>query len=295
MAFVCHKIVDEKKMNTPSCYSFFKIRKALGFLFIVCCLIAAPAIAVEDKLSFGMFPAVPPVMLEERYGPLTKAFENLLARKVVFRTKHTPEDFYKSLENGAYDIAVVQRFNYIQIEVLTSLYRPLLMRREKVRGVIVVAGDSDISQLQDLKNRTIAIPSSHSAASVFATYMFKQAGLSEDQYSFVDLNNHNSCLLAVVNKKVIACATTEKLFNIISKNRKLDLKITASSIELPGLFIVTHTRIDHLRDEFLQDLLKFSETSAGDEVLKKALLEDLVEIGLNDFVEADKIINELRK
>lgn len=284
-----------KTVNTLIRYSFFNIRKPLQFLLILCCIVSDSTVAAEDTIIFGMFPAVPPVMLEKRYGPLTKAFEELLASKVVFRTKYTPQDFFNSLENGEYDIAVVQRFNYLSVNALNTMYRPLLRRSRKGRGVIVVAGDSGIKEISELKNRTIAVPSHHSAASFFATYMFTQAGFGDDQYSFVDLNNHDSCMQGVVNKKVVACATTEKLFKTFANFRKYDLKVISQSIELPGMFLVTHSRIDHLRDKLLQDLLEYSKTKKGAEVLGLALLQDLVEVGPDDFVEMDKIINELRK
>lgn len=281
-------------MNTASLYVFFNIRKLSRILLLVCCVVPGVTIAAGEEVRFGMFPAVPPVLLEERYGPLTKALEKILGTKVIFRTKSTPEDFYKAMEKGAYDIAVVQRFNYLKVDALATIYRPLLRRRENGSGVIVVAGDSEINELLELKNRTIAIPSYHSAANFFASYMFKKTGFAEGQYSLVDLNNHDSCMQAVVNKKVVACATTEKLLKVFSDFRKYDLKVVEKSIELPGLFIVTHPRIDHLRDKLLQDLLEYSGTEKGDAVLNKALLRDLIEIGPGDFDEADKIINELR-
>lgn len=281
-------------MNTPSFYVFFNIRKLFRIFLLVCCVVPGVTIAAGEEIRFGMFPAVPPVLLEERYGPLTKALEEMLGTKVLFRTKSTPEDFYEAMEKGEYDIAVVQRFNYLKVDTLATTYRPLLRRRENGSGVIVVAGDSEINELLQLKNRTIAIPSYHSAANFFASYMFKKTGFSEEQYSLVDLNNHDSCMQAVVNKKVVACATTEKLLKIFSDFRKYDLKVVEKSIELPGLFIVTHPRIDHLRDKLLQDLLEYSGTEKGNVVLNKALLRDLIEIGPDDFDEADKIINELR-
>ncbi|GAB1265452.1 phosphate/phosphite/phosphonate ABC transporter substrate-binding protein [Aurantivibrio infirmus] len=284
--------MEDYKVINPSFYRacFGRVKFAIS-LFVLTLLLSYKAVA--DTLSFGMFPAIPPVRLENQFGPLVKAIDGMLSDKVVFRSKMTTEDYKLALINGEYDIAVVQPFVFVEIESFTP-YKPLLRRVETSEGVIVVKRDSELTELMELKNRTIAIPSEDAVAVVLARYMFQNIGLNKDQYSFVNLNNHDSCLQAVAVNEVIACITMKRLSDRIAGSRGFEFKALATSVEIPGMLIVTHPRIDHLRDELLEKLVEFSVTPQGREALLRASLDSLVEVEPNDYDEVKKILNELR-
>ena len=76
--------------------------------------IAGPnPVNAQEAYTFGVFPFLPPLRLEELYGPYGEVISYAVDRPVVFRTKATFEKFSLEIENQTYDVAFMQPFDYV--------------------------------------------------------------------------------------------------------------------------------------------------------------------------------------
>src|SRR6266545_3663701 len=138
-------------------------------------LSAAPARAEEPVYEFGVLPQIATAKLAELWMPLIDKLSESSGVKLKFVTAPSISDFGTRAAAGTYAFYYHNTLAYVQQD---DKYRAFAREvGARTKGVLVVAKDSKLSRLSDLKNATVAIPSAGSfGAAVLPLFALQTEG-----------------------------------------------------------------------------------------------------------------------
>jgi phosphonate transport system substrate-binding protein len=229
---------------------------------------ALPESQSREELVLGIFPYLPPKRLAETIAPLPPAFSALINKPVVFRTSSSFEKFTENLENQAYDIALVQPFDY-QL-ALDHGYVPLVQKKGMIQAGFFISDAGGIKSLQDLKGAAVAMPPPGAAVSRMAIAELRKQGLQagkdlEIQYRL----SHDSCLFQLRRKLVSACAVWAEVAKLVKPEEMHGIKLLLTTDSIPAPLIVVKKSLPApMREKLAQEILSWNNTEAGRQLLQ---------------------------
>ncbi|MGD8592623.1 MAG: phosphate/phosphite/phosphonate ABC transporter substrate-binding protein [Gammaproteobacteria bacterium] len=222
----------------------------------------------KEQLVLGVFPYLPPKRLAQTMAPLPSAFSAVVNMPVTFRTTSSFAKFTENLENQAYDIALVQPFDYEL--ALNNDYVPLVQKKGLIQAGFFVLEESGIKSLRDLKNTSVAMPPHGAAVSRLAIAELRKHGLIagkdlEIQYR----RSHDSCLFQLRRKLVSACAVWAEVTKLVSPEEMRGIKLLQTTDSIPSpLFVVKKSLPTPLREKLAKEMLSWHNTQAGKQLLQ---------------------------
>lgn len=228
----------------------------------------------EGIYTLAVFPHLATGHIENIYARVAERFSRALGRPVRFRTKPTFADFTAELRRESYDIALIQPFDYVLAHDKHN-YLPLARRGEPLSGQIAVMPDSEFKTLADLKRKTIALPPEDSAVSHLVRFSLLKVGINPDtDVALKHHRSHDSCLQQLLIGEVQACGTAAYPLRFFEDKWGVKFRVLASTDTIPHTLFVVHRRVpsEH-RDKLLQEILSWSETEDGRELLKYGALK----------------------
>lgn len=222
----------------------------------------------DNALVLGVFPYLPPKRLAQTIAPLPPRFSELINKPVTFRTTSSFAKFTENLENQAYDIALVQPFDY-QL-ALNHDYEPLVQKQGMIQAGFFVREESEIKSLQDLKGTSIAMPPHGAAVSRLALAELRKQGLIpgtnlEVQYR----HSHDSCLFQLRRRLVSACAAWAEVAKLVNPEEMQGIKLLSTTDSIPSpLFVVKKNLPIPLRNKLASEMLSWHRTQAGIQLLQ---------------------------
>ncbi|KPJ94799.1 MAG: hypothetical protein AMJ53_04555 [Gammaproteobacteria bacterium SG8_11] len=236
----------------------------------------------ERELTLGVFPHLPPRELEKVYAPIAAVFSEALGKKVRFRSSSSYKKFMDKLDQQAFDIVMVQPFDYVRIADSFG-YVPIATRDEALATIVVVPQDSALTDLASLKGKKVALPPSVAAVSLLLKAALKEQGLNDD----VQISHHRShisCMQQVVIGAVDACGTAAPALRFFMDKMDTQLKIIAETRKIPHTLFAAHPKISAAeRDKILQALQSLSATEEGRQLLKRGKLKPFVPVNDHDY------------
>ncbi len=236
----------------------------------------APA-GEERPYKFGVFPYFSPLRLEAIYAPIGQAIGEAVGRPVRFRTASRFDLFFKNLEAGKYDVALIQPFWYVPA-VDRFGYLPLARIQEPLRAMIVVLDEGPIRTLEDLRGTTLATPPHKGPVTRLVTDALREQGLLPGRdlvlksYKSVD-----SCVQQVAIGEADACVSGHLVTGLIEDMLQVRLRVLMETRGIPNLSFVVHSRVpEEDRARLHEAIIGWDATDAG-----RALLKGM---GANRFV-----------
>ena len=132
---------------------------------------------------------------------------------------------------------------------------------------MVVRKDSDIRQLSELNNKTLAFPS----PAAFAASVLPRAKMNQDGISFKPqyVSSHDSVYLSVARGFFPAGGGVMRTFNNTNEDVRKQLKVMWTTPGYTSHAIAVHPRIDsELSSKIQQALLNLNESEEGQRLLK---------------------------
>ena len=231
-------------------------------LFLVISLFLTPAVASANQAAppkpayrLGVFPYLPALTIDRLYGPLAESFSLALNRLVKLRTKSTFENFADAIEEQSYDILFVHPFFFVDA-VDNHGYLPLARLDRSLRAVLVVAEDSEASEIGDLMGGTIGLPPKLAAVSK----LIKSALMDEGFRPGLDLGvrhfrNKASCLHAVGTGAIKACGVPAFVLSEIEAFRQQPLRVVFEAEPVSHFAFAVHQRVPEDEREQLKELI----------------------------------------
>ncbi len=160
--------------------------KALPFACFPVSLSTPPGLhAAEEPLVMGIFPRNKPGETTTMYTPLANHLSARLGRKVVLATARDFDSFSRAVEERRYDIVFYNQFHYIQSsKSYTVIAHNEEFGRSVVAGALFVRKDSGITEVSQLRGRTIIFGGGRDAmlAYIAPIFLLMQAGLGEKDF-----------------------------------------------------------------------------------------------------------------
>ena len=269
-------------MNVNNFLQLIGLKICLGISML---LIVMSAVADQKhEFTFGVFPHLPPRQLEKVYAPIAKEFSEILGREVLLRSNSSYQNFMENLDQGKFDIAFVQPFDYVRIADKLG-YRPLATRVEPLATIFVVSKDSSLKSAKDLKGKTIALPPKVAAVSRLTMDYLKKLNLDpEKDVTITYHRSHVSCMQQVIIKAADTCGTALPAKRFFEHKMKVELDVIGETGSIPHALFTAHPGLsDEDYQKIKATILSWSKTEKGKAMLKHGKLSAYKDIRDEDY------------
>jgi len=192
-----------------------------NFLYIFLFLLAPISIAkpVQTFYVFGVHPYLTAKELLERFTPLVNYLAAELDKPVILRVAKTYASHIELVGKNKVDIAYMGPAPYVKL-VKNYGHKPLLAKiqvwgQSTFRGAIIVAQNSPVKTLADLRGKGFAFGSPNSTMSHFVPrFVLWKAGVTAQQLShYKFIKSHENVVLGVLLGEFEAGAIKKDIFN----------------------------------------------------------------------------------
>ncbi|MDT8386036.1 MAG: phosphate/phosphite/phosphonate ABC transporter substrate-binding protein [Thiogranum sp.] len=232
---------------------------------------------VRQVYRFGVFPHLPPSRLEQVYLPVALDFRRALGRDIEFRASGSFARFSERLAAEAYDIVLLQPFDYVWAHDQHG-YLPVARRSEELTSIIIVKNDSAIQSLDDLRGKVLANPPETAAVSFLTRQAVLAAGLHPGRdVTLRYVRSHYSCLQKVLIGKADACGTARQSMRLAEPQLKNGFRIIYETPPIPQVLFAVHERVPKRNRERIRDaVLGWARSREGQKILAQGSMSPFV-------------------
>ncbi|MBY0437884.1 MAG: phosphate/phosphite/phosphonate ABC transporter substrate-binding protein [Burkholderiales bacterium] len=271
----------------------------LLLLCIVVAVLLAPALhAAEEPLIMGIFPRNKPSETTTMYTPLANHLSELLGRKVILVTARDFDAFSRAVQEGRYDIVFYNQFQYIQSsKSYVVIAHNEEFKRSAVAGVLYVRKDSGITEVSQLRGKTIIFGGGRDAmlSYIAPRFLLMQAGLNENDFKSEFSVNPPNAVVALSLKQADAAGGGDILLDLATVRKTInteEIRILATTEPLLFLpWAVKRTMPARLRDAIQSTMVELDSTEAGRAILKSALTTGIRKAQDKDYDPHRRMIN----
>jgi len=242
-------------------------------VFVACTTAAFGA----DKLTLGIFPRLKATETVTTYQPLATYLSERLGQPVVLVTSKDFDAFWQGVKAQRYDIVHYNQYHYIHS---AHNYRVIAHQqefgRQAVAGALFVRTDSGITDLKQLRGKTIIFGGGRDAMMSYIAprYLLMQAGLGENQFKTEFAVNPPNALLALYHRQADAAGGGDILIDLPAVKNAIDagqIKLLAATEPLLFLpWAVKRSMPAKLADEIQTLLVGLPDNDIGRKVLQSA-------------------------
>lgn len=233
---------------------------------------------------------IPPVenvsVMYERFLPVRDRLEQATGRRVLLRVAQTHEEIIESIERGAVHLAYLDPSAYCEARRrsgVVPLAKTILDGRSTARSVIVARADSGISRIVEGRRKRLALGTTRSSSSsLIPSVMFKEVGISLDDFRSVDyLEQEDRIALSVLAKRHDLGGLSEE---VARKYLGDGLKIIKTSESIPQYVLAACSCLPaDLRGAVQEALLTFPAPAAAGAPRQGKLIEGFSPTEDRDF------------
>ncbi|MBW9268029.1 MAG: PhnD/SsuA/transferrin family substrate-binding protein [Candidatus Thiodiazotropha sp. (ex. Lucinisca nassula)] len=253
-------------------------------------LFVSTIVYASESLVMGVHPYRPHNELKEMFQPLANYLSLELGQTIEVRIGDSYQSHHDAILDGDVDFAYIGPSLFVTL-TLSNNDIPLLARLEvngkpTFTGKIIVSDDSEISDIEDLRQRRFAFGSRSSTMShLVPRQMLYEAGIDlDDLAGYRHYSNHNNVAMAVLAGDADAGAVKEAVFEKYKRHGIVAIGTTEAVSE--HLFIGTMNTDSQLLDELKTALLKLDHKNSDTASVLKPIKQTataLVQTSLQDY------------
>jgi phosphonate transport system substrate-binding protein len=258
--------------------------------------LAQPALAaVSGPIELGVFPYLSTRALLDLYQPVRLHLAAETGRAVNLFTATSFKRYADQTQQGVYDI-VVTAPHFARLAQREGGYVPLAIYTREWRGIVVVAHDSPIQGLQDLKGKRIATPSQLALVTIMGRQLLRENGLPpKSAVTMLDEGSHNNAVFALQSAQADAAITERAALAQMPTELKRNLRVIAQTPPVPHVMYLAHPRLGQAEIKRIQaGLLNFPETAEGRAFLRDNGIEGMRPVNEADLSSMDPYLKELK-
>lgn len=268
-----------------------------------CTFVAALAIsacatqAEEHSLVLGVFPRFNASDTTARYTPLAEHLGVRLGREIRLVTAKDFPSFWQGVEEKRYDIVQYNQYHYIR----SSRDYQVIAHNEEfgkstIAGAIYVRKDSGITDLKQLKGRTVLFGGGEDAmiSYIAPMYLMLQAGLKKNDITARFAVNPLNSVIGVYHRQADAAGSGDivigqpALKNAVETDQLTALAVSEQLLSMP--WAVKRSMRPALREEVQGAMIGLDQTKAGQAALKSALLTGIGKAEDKDYEPHRKMV-----
>jgi len=259
----------------------------------------SPAIqAVEEPLTMGVFPRRNYAETAKMFGPMVDYLSERLGRKVNLVTSRNFDTFWKAVSEQRFDIVHYNQYHYIRsaqaYQVIAHIEE---LGKSTIAGVLYVRRDSGITNLAQLRGRTIIFGGGEDAMISYIAnrYLFLQAGLKRDEFKSLFAVNPPNAILALNHRQAAAAGAGDGILELPAVKNAVDtdefvaLAVSEPLLQLP--VAVKRVMTAQMRTSIQSILVDLKNSEAGKHVLKSAFMTGMGTAEDKDYTPHRKMAN----
>lgn len=244
--------------------------------------------ASEQPLTMGVFPRFNfPV---KRFMPMAEYLGQRIGRKINLVTAKNFDAFWKTVTARRYDIVHFNQYHYIRsardYQVIAHIEE---FGRSTIAGVLYVRKDSGITELSQLRGRTVIFGGGEDAMISYIAnrYQFLRAGLKKDDFKSLFAVSPPNALLALSNRQADAAGAGDGVLALQPVRDAIDTgELTALAASPPLLQLPVAVKRDipaKLRASIQSALVDLQKSKAGREILASAMMTGMGKAEDSDY------------
>lgn len=249
-----------------------------------------------QKLTLGVFPYFDATSLAKLHKPLKNHLATTTNTNI--RLVSAPDfPIFKSRTNeGKYDI-IITAPHLGRLAQKIAGYEWLGFTSNTSHAVFVTHKDNNIHSVEELKNKSIALPPKGAIIHHLAlnTLLLNNINAPKDIKLAVH-KSHNNAMLSAILKHTDAASFGAPTWRKYNAPDKQNLRMIGKSEDIPGFAILVHPRVSNILKTKLSDgLYSFANTLEGKEYFKNTGLKNIRKHTNKDFELLDKYLNLMIK
>lgn len=260
---------------------------ARNTFFVLVLLIQATSVFAQDALTLGIFPYASTDKLIKHQKELKNHLAQGIGKPILISTAKNFKTFINMAKDGKYDL-VYSAPHFARLLDKEYGYKRIAMTTHHIQGEFITLKSSPYKNLQELRNKTIALAPPLAILTQLAIKELADAGLKANKdYTIITMNNFENAMLSVFNGDSDAALAGKKLWRLLPPRYKDKLRIITPTQPIPGFIIMAKPNMDQGTVKNLQQLsLSFNQTPAGKKYLFQGLklIDEAAMQGLDQFV-----------
>jgi phosphonate transport system substrate-binding protein len=271
-------------------------------ILVVALLMFTTAIATAEEskkpksLEIGVVPYLSARVLVKSYEPMRQYLEQVLGIPVKIYTANGFKQFLLNAQHGDYD-AVVIPAHFARILQLDQHFSPMARYSKGGRGLIMVAKNGPIKELNDLKGKTVAVPFRLSLASIICMNAMEDHGLTDGQdIKILEVPSFESAITAVQKGEASAAVSAPGALVQMSKTLQASVKPVLDTGEYVNLIYLSHPRLKSSFSTTLENtFFKFGKTDEGKRFFASTGFGEFLHVTDQNMKSLDKYIPNTRQ
>ena len=273
-------------------------RIAVRFLGAATLTLVNPAGAELVKpLEVGIVPNVSTRTLFAAYQPLRLYMEQTLGRPVILLTAPDFKLFYERTRKGEYDLVITPP-HLARLAELDSGYVPLTTYQNDLGAFLLVAENSPIKTVADLRGKKIGVPDRLALAGMAGLRWLEQKGLrAGNDFTLRVTAPHNTAVLSVMRGDIDAAIVGSGPYQLMPAKLHSGVRLLANlGTVINATFIANAKLSKEERAQIKATLLSFAnETPEGRKFTKDNEFGGMRPLSSSDLKTMDSFAREAKQ
>jgi len=241
-------------------------------------ILGSPLVAHAETYTFGIVPQQNGSKLSKSWSPILKYLEQKTGYTLRFATARNIPTFEKRLETGKYDFTYMNPYHYVQYHDEQGYEAFAKAKGKRLKGILVVKKDSNIKDINEFDDETLAFPSNAFAANLVPRAVLDKQGLD---VSAKYVSSHDSVYRNVAKGRYPAGGGVMRTFKNTAPEYRDQLRVLWKSDGYTPHAFAAHPRVpQEVVRRIQQTLLAMDQDPEGKKVLKAVRLKG-IETGQN--------------
>lgn len=262
---------------------------------LLCCGLNGMVFAQQEALRVGIIPYLTPNVLISLFQPLRLHLEKELGRPVELYTATDVRSFARRTLKPDFDI-VITAAHQARLAQLDGGYLPLARFTGPLHAAVVVARNSPLTQLTDLRGRQIAITDRSILVNIVMSKTLADLKLSDTDFGFVTVNSQNTAIISVAQGKSDAAIIAHFALDQSPEDQRQAVRVIYRSDVLPNVTLLASPKLDQaLREKIGASLLRLAGSPEGADFLEKSRYQGIQKADADFMKTLDPYLKETRK
>lgn len=236
----------------------------------------------EEIYKFSVVPQFERRQLFAIWQPIVDELQKRTGLRFQLVTALSVTDYENEVMGGQYDFIYLNPY-MMPIVADKPGYIPLVRDSKPLRGILVVRKDSPFQRVEDLHDKTLAVPS----MTALGASLLLRAELDRQfkvQPRVVVAKTHSSVFLHVINGLAAAGGSVQKALAEQDPRVRETLKVLHQTVAVPSHPLAAHKRVPaSVRESVRQAFLDLSASESGRQLLAAVPMESPIATRIEDY------------